>query len=268
MRRRSVNRRLLGIMGVGVVLVAAHMLGLSGPLESGAAWLGRPVMSLFGGAAGATRDWFHVLGAASSLDNENQRLRSQVASLRQQVSQNTELKAENEELRSQLGAGSVQSDRLIAAEVIGYQPDNFRKFITIGRGSADGISAGMVVVQQGALVGTVQEVKAHTAKVFLLIDTNFRVAGLDQDAPNRPTGTIRGQIGNGLVMDKIAQTETVKPGDTIITSGLGSDIEKGLIIGRVQTVNKQDNGVFQTAQVTSDIQFDRLEIVYIIARPL
>src|SRR5260370_5386841 len=50
------------------------------------------------------------------------------------------------------------------------QPDNFPQYITVGRGSRDGLRPGMVVVQQGALVGTVAEVNTTTAKVFLLID--------------------------------------------------------------------------------------------------
>ena len=141
------------------------------------------------------------------------------------------------------------------------------QFLTIGRGSADGIRPGMAVVTSGTLVGTVQEVSPSTAKVFLVIDPSFRVAGIDQDQPDRPTGTIHGQIGSGLIFDKIAQNQTVKPGDTVITSGLGSDIAKGIIIGKVQTVDKRENGVFQSAQVSTDIAFSKLEIVYVVVRP-
>jgi rod shape-determining protein MreC len=208
-----------------------------------------------------------VIGNAGQLGAQNQRLKDQVAALQQQLSQDTETKSQNAALRAQLGVGGVDPDRLVAAEVVGYQPDNFRDFLTIARGSKDGISAGMAVVEQGELVGTIQNVGPHTAQVFLVIDPNFRVAALDQDQSDRPTGTIHGQIGSGLEMDQIAQNETVKPGDTIVTSGLGGSVEKGLIVGHVQTIAKQDNGVFQTAQVTSAIQFSRLEIVYVVVRP-
>jgi hypothetical protein len=30
---------------------------------------------------------------------------------------------------------------------------------------------------------------------------------------------------------------------------------------------QRDNGVFQTAQVTSDVVFNRLEVVYVVSRP-
>jgi rod shape-determining protein MreC len=254
-------------MAAAVLVVMLGTAGMLTPVKTVAGYLAKPFAGGFSGVGGGLAGFWDVLTSAGHLAKENQQLRSQVAALRQQVSQDAELRSQNDELRKQLGVGAVRPESLIAAEVIGYQPDNFRQFISIGRGSSDGIKAGMAVVSQGALVGTVQDVTPTTAKIFLLIDPNFRVTALDQSAPNRPTGTIHGQIGNGLVMDKIAQTETIQPGDTIVTSGTGSEIPKGLIVGRVQTVDKKDNGVFQTAQVTSDITFNRLEVVYVVARP-
>lgn len=248
-------------------MVVTYQVGALRPVSGLFTSATAPFQGAFSRFGNATTGWLAVVGSAGKLGDQNQQLLSEVASLRQQVNQDTELKAQNDQLRQQLNVGNLPPDRLVAAEVIGYQPDNFRQFITIGRGSTDGISSGMAVVEQGALVGTIQDVGPHTSKVFLVIDPNFRVAALDQDESDRPTGTIHGQIGNGLEMDEIAQTETIKPGDTIVTSGLGGDVEKGLIVGHIQTNNKQDNGVFQTAQVTTDIQFNRLEIVYVVVRP-
>ncbi len=266
-RRGGVNRRLLGLMGIGVLIVVSHALGLLSPVTSSLAAVLQPFQAGFSRSGNVVGDWITVIGSARELGTENQKLRAEVAGLRAQISQDTEIRAQNDQLRRQLGVGAIRPDRLIAAEVIAYQPDNFRQFLTIGRGSRDGLANGMPVIEQGTLIGTLQDVGPTTAKVFLIIDPNFRVAALDQDAPNRPTGTVYGQIGNGLIMDKIAQNEVIAPGDTIVTSGLGSGVEKGLIIGRVQTVNKQTNGVFQSAQITTDVQFSRLELVYVVARP-
>lgn len=254
-------------MAIGVLVVIAEIAGLLGPVATVVAVISRPVQGGLSGAGGTVGEWFSVIGHAGQLGAQNQQLKAQVAALQQQLSQSTEIKAQNDQLRQQLGVGQVQSDRLVAAEVLAYQPDNFRQFITIGRGSRDGIKVGMAVVEQGDLVGTIQSVGPTTAKVFLVIDPNFRVAALDQDQSDRPTGTVHGQIGNGLEMDDIAQNETISPGDTIVSSGLGGAVEKGLIVGHVQTSSKQDNGVFQAAQLTSDIQFSKLEIVYVLVRP-
>lgn len=267
MRRQKINRRLTALLALAVVIVVLGAAGWLKPVQAAAGWLARPVVGTLSGASASIANWWSVATSVGSLASDNKRLKGQVAALQQQLSQQAELLAQNNELRKQLAVGAVRPEKLIAAEVIGYQPDNFRQFLTIGRGSNDGLSSGMAVVSQGTLVGTLQDVTPTTAKVFLLIDPTFRVTALDQDSPNRPTGTIHGQIGNGLIMDKIAQNELVKPGDTIVTTGTGAEIPKGLIIGRVQTIDKKENGVFQTAQVTSDITFNRLEVVYVVARP-
>lgn len=267
MRRRSVSRRLIGLLVVGFLLVIGSLVGLLAPVADVASGVARPFQIGLSQAGNTAGNWFQVIGQAGQLQAKNQQLQSQVAALQQQLANDTETQAQNAALRAQLGVGNLPADRLVAAEVTAYQPDNFRQFISISRGSKDGIKVGMAVVEQGALVGTIQSVGPHTAKVFLVIDPNFRVAALDQNQPDQPTGTIQGQIGNGLQMDEIAQNETINPGDTIVTSGLGGSVETGLIIGHVQSISKQDNGVFQTAQVTSGIQFSRLEIVYVVVRP-
>ncbi|TAK88825.1 rod shape-determining protein MreC [Patescibacteria group bacterium] len=266
-RGRSVQRKILGLMAIGLLLVALGSAGLLRPVQSGVATIGAPFAGILSKMSASTSGWLTAATSIGGLAKENQQLRSEVADLKQRLSQEVEVAAQNDELRKQLNLGGVRPDKLIGAEVIGYQPDNFRQFITIGRGSTDGVRSGMAVISQGALVGTVQEVTPTTAKVFLVIDPTFRVTALDQDAPNRPTGTIYGQIGGGLVMDKIAQTETVSPGDTVVTAGTGSEIPKGLIIGKVQTVERRDNGVFQVAQVTSGVAFNRLEVVYVVSQP-
>ena len=170
---------------------------------------------------------------------------------------------QNEILKRQLNFGASAIQKLLPAEVTAYQPDNFRAFISINKGARDGIKEGMAVTSEGSLVGKITEVSTTSAKVFLLIDPEFKVAALDQNSPSRATGTVRGQIGRGLFMDKIPQDQQVKPGDTIITSGLGGDFPKGLVIGRVESVNQKDNAVFQTAQIVSDIKFSQLEIVFV-----
>jgi rod shape-determining protein MreC len=265
-RRSSVQTRLLALLAVGIILVVAGELGWLGPVRAGAAWLTSPFQSWTSGVGNTVGGWFSVVGSAGQLAQQNAQLQAQVAALQQQLSQDTEIKAQNDQLRQQLGVGPVRPQNLVAAEVIGYQPDNFRQFITIGRGTKDGIANGMPVVYQGRLVGTVQEATPTSAKVFLVVDPNFRLAAIDQDEPNRPSGIVRGQLGGGMLMDEVAQTDTLKPGDSVITSGLGSEVPKGIIVGHIQSVNKSDNGVFQSAEVTTDVPFSKLEVVFVVTK--
>jgi rod shape-determining protein MreC len=224
-----------------------------------------PVGRVFSSTGSGVGGFFHTAGQVSSLAEDNARLSRQVAELRQRLSDDAELRVQNDVLRRQLNFGSTRADQLVPAQVVAYQPDNFRQYLTINRGSSDGLKEGMAVVSEGFLVGKIAEVGPKTAKVFLVIDPTFRVNGLSQET--RATGTVHGQIGSGLTMEKIAQSDTIHPGDTIITSGLGGDLPRGLMIGHVESVSSSDNAVFQSAQVASDLKFAKLEIVFVVVNP-
>lgn len=261
MRRKGRRGVLVAVLG-GAFLVAAGTQGWLAPVKTATGYL-------FGGAAGSfaragsrTGNFLATVTSIRELSGENASLRAQNAEFRQRLSEDAELRQQNEALRKQLSFGEAVSRQLVPAEVIGYQPDNFRQFITIGRGSRDGLKEEMAVIAEGSLVGKITEVTATTAKVFLVTDPNFRVNGLDQET--RATGTVRGQIGSGLIMEKIAQSDSVKPGDTVVTSGLGGELPRGIIIGRIESINQHDNAVFQTARVVSSLKFARLELVFVV----
>ncbi|MBW3537970.1 rod shape-determining protein MreC [Candidatus Parcubacteria bacterium] len=261
MRKRP-GRIILIMLGLALVLVLVNARGWLRPVSGAAGRALNPVGGFLSGGGSGTGELISLIGSVKDLAARNARLEREVAGLRQRLAEDTELKVQNEVLRKQLQFSEAQPRELIPAQVIAYQPDNFRGFITIGRGRRDNVKAGMAVVLEGSLVGRVSEAAETTAKVWLLTDPDFKVSGLDQSS--RATGTVRGQIGSGLVMDKIPQDQAVKPGDVIITSGLGGEVPKGLVIGQVESVNQKDNAVFQTAQLVSDIKFGRLELVFVV----
>ncbi|HSX48260.1 MAG TPA: rod shape-determining protein MreC [Candidatus Nanoarchaeia archaeon] len=261
--RRKPGNRILVLVAIGLVLVVMNTRGWLSPVKRLVSAVFRPAASLFGGAGSSTGNFFSLVGDVRNLSAENRRLASENADLRQKLAEDAELRQQNDALRRQLSFGEAESKQLLPAEVVSYQPDDFRQFLTVNRGSRDGIKEGMAVTAEGRqLVGKVSEVSDHEAKIFLLTDPTFRVGALDQES--RATGTIRGQIGSGLTMEKIAQTDVIKPGDTVITSGLGGELPKGLVIGRVESVDQKDNAVFQSAQIVSELKISKLELVFVV----
>jgi len=58
----------------------------------------------------------------------------------------------------------------------------------------------------------------------------------------------------------------VREEEIVVSSGLGGIYPKGLLIGRVSKVIKQDYGLFQDIEVTPSVDFSKLEEVLIIRR--
>jgi rod shape-determining protein MreC len=111
-------------------------------------------------------------------------------------------------------------------------------------------------------VGTLSDVQSGTAKIMLVTDPEFKLAAKDQESG--ADGILQGQLGNGLTMDKIGQDVSVKPGDTVTTSGLGGLVPAGLFIGQIQAVDAHNNVIFQSAQISSPFKANKLRFVFVV----
>ena len=257
MKRRRGGAKLLVILTIGLLLVLARQQGWLKPLGGLVNAISAPAAGLLTGAGRSVGRWL-----PGNATGENEQLRRQLGELRQEVVRLKEMEAQNKQLRQQLRFAEEVEANLLPAEVVSYQPDNYRQFLTIRRGNNDGIKVGQAVVAEGFLIGRISEVLPGSAKVFLIINPDFRVNGIAQET--RAGGTVRGQLGSGLTMDKIPQGEAVKPGDNVVTSGLGGQFPKGLLIGQVEAVDQSENAIFQTAQLATGVKFNKLELVFVV----
>ncbi len=262
MHRTKANRRILIIVAAGGLLVAAGFLGWLGPLRWAYDHTVVPLTHNLAVAGGATSEAFGNLGRVSELARDNKTLATENAELRQRLAADAETRRDNETLKRELGLRVAGAPQQVAAEVVGFQPDSYRQFVTINKGSEAGLKQGMAAMSEGVLVGLLTEVQTHSAKIMLVTDPEFKLAVKDQDTA--ALGLVHGQLGSGLVMDKIGQTDQIKPGDTITSAGLGELVPAGLFIGQVQSVNARDNVIFQSAQISTPLKPNRLRFVFVV----
>ncbi len=265
MNRAKTNRRIVAVVGVGAVLVVLGLMGWLGPVR----WLYDHTVVV---AARGLTEWGMTAGEAvgnvtrvKDLARENGALEQENAQLRQRLAADAETRRDNDLLRSQLGLEVAGGPRQVAAEVVAFEPDSYRQFVTIHKGTAAGLKPGMAVVSGGILIGTVADVAGGTARILLVTDPEFKLTAKDQDT--NASGIIRGQLGGGLLLDKIGQTDTVRPGDSVTTDGLGGLVPAGLLIGKVESVDSGANVVFQTARVETSLKPSQLRFVYVVTGP-
>ncbi len=262
MNRSKANKRILGVMAVGAVLVLGGVFGRLGPVI----WLYDhtlvPVGSGLSQLGATTSEAVSNLGRVRDLARDNTALEAENADLRQRLAADAETKRDNELLRNQLGLDVAGTPREVAADVVAFQPDSYRQFVTINKGSAAGVKPGMAVLSEGVLIGTISDTTPVTSRIMLVTDPEFKLTAKDQDT--NATGIIRGQLGTGLILDKIGQTDTVKPGDTVTSSGLGGLVPPGLFIGQVQSVDTRADIVFQSARVATTTRLSQLRFAYVV----
>ncbi len=192
----------------------------------------------------------------SLVELENAKLESQVARLKELI---------REVDLASIQQSSVISQKGLMVQVIGRGGEASISIIKVNRGTTSGVALGDVVVAGGDnLVGKVVDVYESTAFIRLVLDSDLKVAALDQDSPNRPKGVVRGQYSTLLIMDKIFQDEQVSIGDTVITSGEDGSFPKGLIIGQVTEVPEATAGVLKQAILESNLDLTKVEEVFIL----
>jgi rod shape-determining protein MreC len=262
---QSVILLVLLVLGVaGMVLDQTHQLT---GVRRVALDLATPIQSALTQAAGRIAIVLDTARQLNQLQEENRRLRAENDRLTIDNVRMSEVLAENQLLREQLGFKRDNPSLLISsADIIGRvtsrDPSTFLSSLTIDRGVKDGVAVEMPVVTARGLVGRITEVGNSWARVLLLIDPSSSVNALVQRS--RGTGIVQGQDDGSLIMRYIAQSDDVQPGDIILTSGLGGNFPKGLVIGQVTAVEQRDVAMFKEARVRPTVDFSRLEIVMVI----
>jgi rod shape-determining protein MreC len=259
------------------VLIILILLSLAGvaldqnddlqPIEDLALRFVIPIQAKLTAVANSVSDLTQTTRDIRELRRRNEELRSLADSLMIENVRLKEVEAENETLRrlldfTQANPSHSYKAAEIKGRVIGRDPSNFLSYLIIDAGSQQGIERGMPVVTERGLVGRIADVGSNWAKVMLIIDPSSSVNALIQSS--RATGVIEGQVGGNLVMKYIPQEDTVNVNDIVLTSGLGGNFPKALIIGQVTTVYQHDIEMFQEAHIRPTVDFNELETVLVI----
>lgn len=230
-----------------------------------------PVESWASSVTQRVENFFTSLRRVGSLESENDLLRRQIDEMTLVNVRLVELEKENERLRDLLDFSeqnpnyTMQVAEVVAQEqparIIGEDVNNLVRAVRINQGTEAGVEAGMSVITARGLVGQVMESGEGWAKVLLVTDETSGITATVQEG--RASGMVQG-TGDGLVMRYIPHEQRVEPGDVVLTAGLGGEFPKGLVLGVIESVNRNDVQPWQEATIRSTIEFAQLESVFVV----
>lgn len=203
-----------------------------------------------------------ALSNATASDDSLSGLRDQNQQLRERVAELEEYMQEAQRLQALIGIQDAYGFESTGARVIGRNTDAWNQFVTIDKGTNDGLRSGLPVMSQAGLVGMIVSTTASTADVRLIVDPESGVSAMVQS--NRTEGIVHGSLEGVLYLEDMAADANVTEGDVVITSGLGGSYFRGLIIGTVTKVERNSSGATVRAVVAPNGTISALQEVLVV----
>lgn len=258
-----------------MLLLFLHYSGLLNPVESFLVQGLKPVFRFFYSFSSGISQAYLDQIAKIDLAAELKRTRETINQLTAENAELKFLKEENLTLRKQLNFLAKSGERYLMANIIsrgeltGDTADS--RSVVIDKGSRDGLFPGLAVVSfvgpgnssQGIIIGKIVKVKDNLAEIYLVTNKNCKLAAAIL-GEKKTSGIVSGELGLTIKMEFIPQTENIRAGDLAATSGLEQNIPRGLVIGRVTKVVKENNQVWQSAVIEPQINLDSLSIISIL----
>lgn len=215
-------------------------------------------------------DTFNAVGELRKLKKDYNELVIKLENYEQMQRSNADITKENARLKEQLDFSVSIDEKNIPAQIISRDLGNAFSYLTIDKGSVNGIRKNMPVIafQNGnqGLVGKVIQVGTFTSQIMPVYNINNIVSARIQNT--RDLGLVNG-LGS---QDQPLQMQYIRKrvldelhfGDVVVTSGENDNYMRDIPIGSISKITVLDYNSSLNIELTPIIDFSRLETVIVV----
>lgn len=225
-----------------------------------------PIQSGLSGSLRRIRDLWSYLRGVGDLAMRNAELSGEITRLRGELRLAQDIERENEQLRSLLAfLHRPATELLVPCEVIGRDSTGWWSTVRVDKGRLDGVRPDRAVITPDGLAGRTVAVSEHSADVVLLSDPSSQISVRfpRSNAFGLAVGSRTAAVPCRVL--HIPVDSDVAPGDEIVTSGMGGVFPKGLLVGRVARVERDESGLFLVADVETAADLSAMEYAFVSA---
>ncbi|HEX5055749.1 MAG TPA: rod shape-determining protein MreC [Gammaproteobacteria bacterium] len=246
----SLTLRLLVITVICIVLMTVDHRNnaLKGFRSTVGSYLVYPLQYLASLPAGLFQNPDKTIVTRKQLLAQNNRLNQENLQLKAQLLKLASLEEENERLRKLMGAASGVGEEVLIAEVVSVDQDYYKQQVLINKGSDHNVYVGQPVIDAKGIMGQVIEVNRFASTVLLISDPGHALPVQSNRGGIRSIVQGKGNP-NELDLLYIPNNTALKPGDLLISSGLGGVFPPNYPVGIVSQVQLRPSQPF--AQVTA-----------------
>lgn len=216
------------------------------------------------------KNTFNAVGELRKLQKDYNDLVIKLENYEEMQRSNADIRKENARLKEQLDFAVSLDEKNIPAQIIARDLDNAFTYLTIDKGSVNGIRKNMPVIafQNGnqGLVGKVVQVGTFTSQIMPIYNINNIVSARIQNS--RDLGLVNG-LGSQdqpLLMQYIRKSvvDELNFGDIIVTSGENDNYMRDIAIGTISKITTLDYNSSLNIELVPIIDFARLENVVVV----
>lgn len=158
--------------------------------------------------------------------------------------------------------------KFVVAKVQNLTTTQFNNYITIDKGSADGLAPGMGVISSTGVVGKIKSCSAHISIVISILHSEYSVSA--KLKRNNEIGSVKwdGVNPDIVEMTEVSRYKAVKIKDTVVTSDFNYVFPPNITIGYVKKVGVKADQTFHDIEVQLATNFHTLAYVYVINNKL
>lgn len=173
------------------------------------------------------------------------------------VSENNRLLALNEATRG------INGD-VLAAEIINISPDPYSKRVLINKGAREGVFVGQALLDAKGLMGQVDEVLPFTSWVLLITDSHHVTPVEVNRNGERALAIGSRSTASELELQFVTQTQDMKAGDILVSSGMGQVYPKNYPVAEIISVFADPGQDFATIKARPLAQLDSTRHVMLV----
>lgn len=156
--------------------------------------------------------------------------------------------------------------RITPAQVVDKSINKTDNYITLDRGTADGVEPDMGVMGVDGIVGVVYKCTEHYSLVMPLLNSKSRVSSKVYGSGDIGYLQWTGGDSRYAMLHDLPRYADVAVGDTIVTSGNSSFFPEGLMVGIVNELYPSQDGLYVALKVELATQFAKLEHAFVLGR--
>lgn len=269
MLHRSWSSVLLGVYSLLCVgFLALHPDPLVQSLRHAFLYCLHPASDLLAGPWDHSQRWAGRVWQLLYTDQKRRTLEDEVQHLRLKSVEWESERAENIRLKKILNLPLPVSRRRVVAQVEKRDSSDWFRSVTVNRGQREGLAvqdpAAMVVEGRWVVVGQVVEVWDNGSRVLLITDGLSNISC--RLARTGELGSLEGQGGGDLLLNYLLSDSDARPGDEVVTAGLGGVFPEGLVVGTIRSIEDSPLRSFHQAMVRPRAQFSFLSEVVLFPR--